>query len=347
MSTVPSETTYGESGLSLGVPRSAPSEIHAPHVPLAPAPQEPREGLPAEEILKARRREACEERMAEGVDWPIAFWIGIIHVGVLAAPFYFTWQALAVAAVLGFLCACIGITLGYHRLFTHDSFKTYAPVRWLIALAGTLAGEGSAIHWVANHRKHHALSDQVGDPHSPRDGSWWAHMFWFMWKRTPEDYATYNRRWAPDMVKDPVLRFLDRTFLLWHLLLTAGLYALGYWMGGTHMAISMVVWGMFVRLFCVLHGTWFVNSATHMWGYRNYRTRDDSRNLWWVALISFGEGWHNNHHAYPRSARHGHKWWEVDVTFMVIKTLEKLGLAWDVVDGQHKRKAALAGNADD
>jgi len=281
-----------------------------------------------------------ERRLSAGLDWPIVAWIVLLHVGALAAPLVFSWQGLVLMVVLGWLSGGIGICMGYHRLLTHRSFSTYPVVRWIIAWLGGLAGEGSAIHWVANHRKHHALSDHVGDPHSPIDGPWWSHMFWFMPAMRGEQYEAYNRRWAPDLVKDPVLRFLDRTFILWHLSLGVTLYGIGYWMGGTGMAWSLVVWGMFVRLVFVLHSTWFVNSATHLWGYRNYETADNSRNLWWVALMTYGEGWHNNHHAFPRMASYGHRWWEFDVTFLTIRLLKRFGLAWDVVGDQRSSPAA-------
>lgn len=283
---------------------------------------------------KSERR----RRLAPGLDWWIVFWIAGLHVGALAAPFTFSWQGVLVMAFLMWLSGGIGICLGYHRLFTHRSFSTYRPVRWLIALCGTLAGEGSAIHWVANHRKHHALSDQVGDPHSPRDGAWWSHMFWFMPLLKGKPYEDYNRRWAPDLTKDPVMRFLDRTFILWHFIVGGILFGIGYALGGSRLAWSFVAWGMFLRLVLVLHATWFVNSATHMWGYRNYETTDDSRNLWWVALLTYGEGWHNNHHAYPRMASYGHRWWELDVTFLTIRLMERLGLAWDVVEDQSQKR---------
>lgn len=287
---------------------------------------------------RAAWRAERQRRQAKGLDWPIVGWLIVLHVGALAAPFTFTWQGLVLAVGFAWLTGCIGITLGYHRLFTHRSFATYRPLRWLIAWIGGLAGEGSAVHWVANHRKHHAFSDQVGDPHSPIDGPWWSHMFWFTPNMEGQDYIDYNTRWAPDIAKDRVMVFLDRTFLLWHLLLGGVFYAIGHAMGGAAMAWSFVVWGMFVRLIWVLHSTWFVNSATHMWGYRNYDTTDKSRNLWWVALLTYGEGWHNNHHAYPRMARYGHRWWEIDVTFATICLMRRLGLAWDVVDYLHKSR---------
>ena len=218
----------------------------------------------------------------------------------------------------------LGITLCFHRLLTHGSFQTYRPVRWLLTLFGTFSGEGSAITWVANHRKHHAHSDKPGDPHSPHDGPWWSHMFWF----TPCFGKTWHEeltgKYAPDLRKDPVMRFLHIAFLPLQIGLGGVLFAIGYFGWDAYTAWSFVFWGVFVRMVYVWHVTWFVNSATHMWGYRNYETSDDSTNLWWVGLLAFGEGWHNNHHAFQRMARHGHKWWEVDVTYLAICVMEKL-----------------------
>jgi len=145
-------------------------------------------------------------------------------------------------------------------------------------------------------------------------------------------------RFAPDLLKDKGMVMLHKMFLPIHFVTGFLMYGAGYWLGGQNMAISFVLWGMFVRLVYVLHITWFVNSATHMWGYRNYTTTDDSRNLWWVGVLAFGEGWHNNHHAYQRMAKHGHRWWEFDVTYMQIRVLEKLGLIWNVVHDVPNRK---------
>jgi sn-2 palmitoyl-lipid 9-desaturase len=275
--------------------------------------------------------ELQENRWAKGLDWPIVIWIGLVHVGILAAPFYFTWKALALCVFLSWFTGSIGVCLGYHRQLTHGSFSTYRPVRWLLAFFGGLSGEGSALTWVANHRKHHVFSDQEGDPHSPREGGLWSHMLWFMPDYGSRHYGELTRRYAPDLLKDPVIRALHPLFLPSHLLMGAVLYAIGYFGWDAYTGASFVAWGMFVRLVYVLHVTWFVNSASHMWGYRNYVTTDDSRNLWWVGLLAFGEGWHNNHHAFQRMAKHGHRWWEIDMTYWVICAMEKLGLAWDVV----------------
>ncbi len=274
---------------------------------------------------------AADERWAGGLDWPVVIWIVVVHAGALAAPFVFTWKALALCAFLCWFTGSIGVCMGYHRQLTHGSFTTYRPIRWLLALIGGLSGEGSALTWVANHRKHHLFSDHDGDPHTPRDGRWWSHMLWFMPEMGRKHHADLTARFAPDIAKDPVMRFLHVFFLPSHLIMGTLLFAIGYFGWGAYTGWSFVVWGMFVRLVYVLHVTWFVNSATHIWGYRNYETDDNSRNLWWVALLAFGEGWHNNHHAFQRMARAGHRWWEIDVTYWAILALERVGLAWNVV----------------
>ena len=288
----------------------------------------------AEEPLvgKARIEAHRGKRWTQGVDWPVAFWIGLLHVGALGAPFFFTWKGVAVLFFLWWLSGSVGICLGFHRLLTHAGFCTYRPVKWMLAFIGGLAGEGSAIQWVANHRKHHALSDKDGDPHSPLDGGFWSHMVWFMPRFTPEQIKANQQHWAPDLFRDPVLRFLDKAFIFSHLALGGLLLTIGTLGWDWHTGWSFVFYGMFLRLVLVLHSTWFVNSATHMWGYRNYETSDQSRNLWWVAILAYGEGWHNNHHAYPRMAMHGHKWWEFDATYQLVRLLRVTGLAWKVVD---------------
>lgn len=274
---------------------------------------------------------------ALGLDWPVVSWIVVIHGFAIAAPFYFSWQALAVCIVLILATGSLGVCMGYHRLLTHGSFKTYKPVRWLLAFLGGLSGEGSALAWVANHRKHHKYSDKDGDPHSPRHGGWWAHMFWFMPNWGEKSNKAVMQKYASDIMKDRMMRFLHVMFLPSHLILGLALLAVGYFgqfigmQGGWYSALSMLFWGTGVRMVYVMHVTWFVNSATHMWGYRNYETTDDSKNLWWVGLFAFGEGWHNNHHAHQRVASQGHKWWEVDITYWVILAMEKVGLAWDVI----------------
>ncbi len=266
----------------------------------------------------------------EGICWATVSWIVAIHLGAIAAFWTFTWAGFWTMIGLYWLTGGVGICLGYHRLLSHRSFSTFKPMRWMIAWIGGLAGEGSAINWAANHRIHHARSDHEGDPHSPREGFLWSHVFWCMEKFSPERKQQIHYRWAPDLLADPVMRFLDRTFLLWHVLLGLTLTAIGYSIGGLSLAASLVVWGMFVRMLVVLHATWCINSVTHVWGYKTYDNGDDSKNLWWVALFTFGEGWHNNHHAFQRAANYGHRWWEIDTTYMTIRLMKVLRLAWDV-----------------
>lgn len=266
-----------------------------------------------------------------GLDWTVIVWMSIVHVLALAAPFFFTWKALALAAVLSWLCGGIGICLCFHRLLTHGSFQTYRPVKWLLTFIGTFSGEGSALTWVANHRKHHLHSDKAGDPHSPHDGPWWSHMLWFTPYFGQNWHANLTRKYCPDLLKDPAMRVMHLLFLPLQAGLGVVLFYVGYLGWDAYTGWSFLFWGLFVRMVYVWHVTWFVNSASHMWGYRNYETSDDSRNLWWVGLLAFGEGWHNNHHAFQRMAKHGHRWWEFDVTYWAICALEKVGLAWNVV----------------
>lgn len=280
----------------------------------------------------AQQLSAQQKRLAAGPNYPVIFWLVLLHVGALAAPFYFSWEAFAVCMALYWLAGSVGVCMGYHRLLTHGSFKVHQPTRWLLAFIGGLSGEGCALDWVANHRKHHAHSDHDGDPHSPHDGGMWAHMWWLGWTISGKEYEGHVNRWAPDLAKDRVMRWIGYMFLPSQIASGLVLLAVGQWMGGPYMAVSMLTWGMFVRLLIVLHVTWFVNSWSHMWGYRTYETTDDSRNNWLVALLAFGEGWHNNHHAYPRMAAQGHKWWELDLTYSVIRLMKWTGLAWDVVD---------------
>lgn len=284
---------------------------------------------------------ATQTHVPSQIDWPVVAWIVVVHIGAVAAPWTFSWAGLGVMFAMYFSTGCIGICLGFHRLLSHKSFETYRPMRWLIAWIGGLAGEGSAINWCANHRIHHAKSDHEGDPHSPREGFLWSHMLWCMQKIGAKERREIHQRWAPDLLRDPVMRFLDSTFLLWQIVVGIAFAAAGYWLGGTSMALSFVVWGIFVRMVIVLHATWCINSVTHVWGYKTYDNGDDSKNLWWVAVLTFGEGWHNNHHAYQKAANYGHRWWELDTTFAVISMMRLLGLAWSVAPIPERAREAL------
>ncbi|WP_165068208.1 acyl-CoA desaturase [Paludisphaera rhizosphaerae] len=272
--------------------------------------------------------QASTKRLA----WPTIFYIGGMHVLALLAlvPSLFSWSGLLIGLALHWLTGGVGICLVYHRLLTHRSFKLWP--KWLeypLTMIGMMASEGGAIGWVADHRRHHAYSDEELDTHSPLRGLFWAHMGWFMvTDEIARPTEAYYKRWAPDLYRDPVQRWLNSAFILFPLGLFAALYAAGQWYGG--MGLSWLVWGGFVRTLFVWHTTWLVNSASHVWGYRSHATRDQSTNLWWCAALTYGEGWHNNHHAFQTSARHGLDWWEVDPTYWTIKVMQGLGLASDI-----------------
>lgn len=243
----------------------------------------------------------------------------VLHVGALFAPFTFSWPAFWIFLTLLWLTNGLGITLCYHRLLTHRSFRVPKLLEYFFSFCGALSSQGGAISWVSTHRYHHLTSDTDNDPHTPRHGFWWAHMLWFLYKSPILDSAEFRERWAPDLVKDPVHRFFAKYGWLSQWVVGLSLLAWG--------GIGYVVWGVFLRSVVALHITWLVNSATHMWGYKLYDAKDDSRNLWWVGLLAFGEGWHNNHHAFQYSAAHGLKWWEFDLTYQTIRLLSFFGLA--------------------
>jgi len=253
--------------------------------------------------------------------WEILVPIAAFHLALVFAPSTFNWGAFRVFIALQALTA-LGITLCYHRLLTHRSFRIPKWLEYTLTVCGSLALQGGPIKWVATHRVHHAFSDRPQDPHSPNRGFWWAHILWLFAYDDVLDHPERFKRYAPELARDPVHVWLERTMALQQVLLGALLYALGGW--------SWVVWGVFVRTVFVWHGTWLVNSAAHIWGYRTYKTGENSTNNWWVALISYGEGWHNNHHAYPYSAAHGLRWWEFDITYLCIRMLSWVGLAKDI-----------------
>jgi fatty-acid desaturase len=254
-------------------------------------------------------------------NWTNGVALCAIHLCALAAlwPGFFSWSALAVAAVLAYVTGAIGVTLGYHRTLTHRSLRLRWGLEYVVATLGTLAMQGAPIEWVATHRVHHAHSDHEGDPHTTRRGFTWAHVKWLLFKNryvpTPQERAKH----CPDLVNDRYYRALSYLSVPLQIALGGALFAVGGW--------PWVVWGIFARLIFTYHTTWFVNSASHWAGYRTFKTDDRSTNSWWVALMSFGEGWHNNHHAFPFSARHGMAWFEIDVTWWHIKVLQMLRLA--------------------
>ncbi len=265
------------------------------------------------------------------LDWFNTSFIVAIHIGALFGFSTFHWQAFGVAALLWWITGSLGIGLGFHRQLTHQGFESRVWLRRLLALCGTLAVQGGPIAWVSGHRMHHAHSDREKDPHDSTRGFWWAHVGWLFY-RDPKngEFESYSR-YARDLVADPFMLFLDRWFVALQVALGILLLVLGGW--------SFVVWGICVRLVFGWHSTWLVNSAAHMSGYQTYESRDNSRNCWWVALLSFGEGWHNNHHTFPRNARHGLKWWELDINYLTLRLFQALGLVWKLRLEDHLRAA--------
>jgi sn-1 stearoyl-lipid 9-desaturase len=250
--------------------------------------------------------------------WSTIIALVIIHLGALLAflPSTFSWTAVGLALFLHWLTAGVGITLGWHRLLTHRSFQTPKWLEYVLVFCGTLAMQGGPIWWVGLHRHHHLYSDQDVDHHDSTKGFWWSHLFW-MFHKVPVEHEI--PRFTQDIKDDRLYQFLDKYFFHVQLVFAGLLYLIG--------GLPFLIWGVFVRLVLVYHSTWLVNSATHKFGYRTYESSDRSTNCWWVALLSYGEGWHNNHHTFQYSARHGLKWWEVDVTWMMIRVLQFLGLA--------------------
>ncbi|CAF2127757.1 hypothetical protein IGI04_011939 [Brassica rapa subsp. trilocularis] len=244
-----------------------------------------------------------------------------MHVLSLLAPFHFNWRAVSVAFGLYVVTGLLGVTLSFHRNLSHKSFKLPKWLEYLFAYFGAQALQGNPIDWVSTHRYHHQFCDSDRDPHSPLDGFWFSHMNW-MFDANTITQRVGERNNVGDLEKQPFYQFLRSTYI-WHpLALAVALYALG--------GFPFVVWGMGVRIVWVYHITWLVNSACHVWGEQAWNTGDLSKNNWMVAALAFGEGWHNNHHAFEFSARHGLEWWQLDMTWYVVRFLQAIGLATDV-----------------
>ena len=262
------------------------------------------------------------------------------------------WQDILILAIC-YVCIGVGITVGFHRLLTHRSFKCSRLLRAVFAALGSAAAEGPVIDWVATHRKHHQFSDVEGDPHSPHVGHGsgfrgalrglaHAHIGWVFSDMEVAD----ERRYAKDLLADPLIRFVDRTFIVWVVAGLAAAFGLGVALTGSVVGgLTALLWGGAARIFLMHHATFSINSLCHFFGKRDYETHDESRNLAWLAVPTWGEAWHNNHHAFPTSYRHGLTRWQIDLSAGVIRMLEVLGLAWDVVridPARRERKLAPA-----
>jgi stearoyl-CoA desaturase (delta-9 desaturase) len=298
----------------------------------------------------------------ENLDRFLTGLVTAVPVLALGLAAWRSWEGLLSAGdlvVFGviYLLTGLGVTVGFHRLFTHRSFKTGPVVRAVLGILGSASIEGPVISWVADHRKHHAFSDQPGDPHSPHvehgvglrgalKGLLHAHVGWLF----VHDQRGARDRYAPDLLADPVMRFVDRWFFVWAVGGMAAAFGLGYAIGGTlDAALTGLLWGGGVRLLLLHHVTYSINSICHVFGRKTFQTTDESRNVFWLSLITLGESWHNNHHAFPTSARHGMRKWQPDPSAAVIWGLERLGLAWDVVrvdpERQKRKLRPAAGEA--
>jgi fatty-acid desaturase len=273
-----------------------------------------------------------------GIIWITAIFMAIFHLGSIAALFFLSWTNLVVAAILYVLAINFGIGMGYHRLLVHRGYQVPKVVEYSLTVCGTLALEGGPIAWVATHRIHHQHSDSTGDPHTPQEGTWWAHMGWIITGRALNTQTAALAHYAPDLAKNHIHVWLSKYHWVPLTLLGIGLLMVGTLIDGIREGVGLFLWGIFLRTTLGLHATWLVNSATHLHGRRRFPTRDESRNSWWVALLTGGEGWHNNHHANPVSARHGLAWYEFDPNYYGIWMLEKLGLAKRVRIAKFTRK---------
>jgi stearoyl-CoA desaturase (delta-9 desaturase) len=278
------------------------------------------------------------------IDWPYAITVVAFHlIAVLAVlPWFFSWTGVILFILGDYFAGVLGINLCYHRLLTHRGFKCSKRFEHFLAILGVLCVQDTPARWVAVHRRHHQHADDEPDPHTPLVSFFWSHVGWLLVQSRNLQRLRLYEAYAKDIIRDPFYANLDRGWNHVKVLLASWLafFAVGFLaelaLGGSaaqaaQFGASLLVWGVFVRTVVVWHQTWAVNSVTHLWGYRNYATDEGSRNNFAVGLLSNGEGWHNNHHADPRAAKHGHRWWEIDTTYMTIRLLQRLGLATDVI----------------
>lgn len=334
-------------------PRRTANPQHQPKSPMSTAeltPPATEEASSEAETGEGQKMQHPEATQPFELMWSYTIVLSLIHVVACLAfvPWFFSWSGVIVAIAGHFVFGMMGITIGYHRLLTHRGFTCPKWFEKTLAVLGMCNLQDSPARWVAIHRIHHQHSDHQPDPHTPLTGFAWAHFGWVIYRHRELDRTSHFERYVRDLLRDRFYLRLERRggwFFVFvaHALAITILGGVFGWLVGVpavKMAASWFVWGVAVRTVAVLHGTWSVNSLSHLFGYRNYDTRDHSTNNWFVALITHGEGWHNNHHAQPRAAAHGHRWWEFDMSWWVIWTLEKVGLAKDVVRPRQKSRSA-------
>jgi len=271
------------------------------------------------------------------INWKNLLIVSSFHLLAIPAFFMFSWKNFAAMMIGNWIVGSLGVGLGYHRLLTHRSFKAPKWLEYFLTALGTMSVQDDAIRWVATHRIHHAFTETDKDPHSTKPGFWWAQVGWVLFGTAQDHDAATLKKYAPDLIKDKFHVLLSKYFYVPIIVSAVILFALGSW--------GMVFWGVFVRVVVGWHTTWFVNSLSHIYGDKPFETTDDSTNNWFVAILTFGEGWHNNHHAFPTSARHGLKWYQFDMNWITIRLFEKLGWAknirlFDVDKPQREMKKA-------
>lgn len=269
------------------------------------------------------------EQPHKSINWKNLSIVIVFHLLTIPAFFMFSWQNFAAMLVGNWIVGSLGVGLGYHRLLTHRSFKAPKWLEYTLTIFGGMAIQDDAPKWVATHRIHHQFVETDKDPHSTRPGFWWAHMEWIL-RGTAQDHdAATLQKYVPDLMKDKFHATFAKYYFVPLVLSGFVLFLIGGW--------SMVLWGVFARVVFGWHSTWLVNSATHFFGKRRFATKDDSTNNAWVAILTFGEGWHNNHHAQPASARHGLRWYEFDMNWLTIRLFEKFGWAKEIRNFEMKK----------
>jgi stearoyl-CoA desaturase (delta-9 desaturase) len=273
------------------------------------------------------------EQPRKGVNWKNVTIIASFHLLAIPALFTFSWQNVAALLIGNWIVGSLGVGLGWHRLLTHRGFKAPKWLEYTLSIFATMSIQDSPDKWVATHRIHHKFTEQEGDPHSTRPGFWWAQIGWIVWGTAQDHDRKVLQKYVPDLLKDKGHALISRFYYVPIIISAFILFAIGGW--------TMVVWGVFARVVVGWHTTWFVNSLSHIYGSRPHETNDDSTNNWFVALLTFGEGWHNNHHAFPTSARHGLEWYQFDMNWIAIRILKKLGLAQNIRVAELDRPAEL------
>jgi len=331
------------------------TETLTPELPSSSRPAKTRKKSSEATIEKTPLKLSMPQGVREKkIAWRYVIGISTIHFVALSAfvPWFFSWTGL-ILALVGTHVFGSGINIGYHRLLTHRSFKCPLFVERFFVFLALCCLEDAPATWVATHRVHHKDSDEEPDPHSPWVNFWWSHVGWLFYENRDITNGNTFDRFARDVLKDPFYMWLQRgqNSVVVYVLHAVAFFVVGFGVGwawggdllsGLQLAMSWLVWGVFVRTVMVWHITWSVNSLSHLFGYRNFETREESRNNWLVATIAAGEGWHNNHHHDPTAASNGNRWWEIDLSYLTIKGMQMVGLAWDVIPRRidnHKHSA--------